>query len=408
MGEAWATEMGDEMDQQTPKRRLTRRTDDKMVAGVASGLAAYFDVEPVWIRLGFVASLVLGGSGAIAYLVLVMVIPKEGEPGPTPAAQTVERVATSLRDRPGWVGLAALVIGSLIVLERLLLWPNSVLWGVALIVVGVVLFRRHEEARAPAADGPADVSAPGTMLSSTVTTSAPSGGTATDEPIPVPDEPTRRVRAKRARSPLGWMTIGTVLMAEGVAASLDASGVLTVSPARYLALALTIVGVGMGVGAWWGRARGLMVIALLLIPLTFAASVVRVPLTGGIKSEVISPADAADFLPVYHLAAGEIIFDLRGVTPAELPVAITATVGAGTIQVLVPAGVSVHVRGKVGIGEIDLFGRVTSGTNLIAERTVEGLPGKGSYDLNLETSLGTVEVSRVERAPFPFLPEEAQ
>src|SRR5690349_12113363 len=37
------------------KRRLYRNPDEKMIGGVASGISAYFDVDPVWIRLAFVA-----------------------------------------------------------------------------------------------------------------------------------------------------------------------------------------------------------------------------------------------------------------------------------------------------------------------------------------------------------------
>jgi phage shock protein C len=62
-------------------RRLTRSTKDRMVAGVAGGLAEYIDVDPVAVRIGFVvASLLLGGiGGPIIYLLMWAVVPEEGK-----------------------------------------------------------------------------------------------------------------------------------------------------------------------------------------------------------------------------------------------------------------------------------------------------------------------------------------
>jgi phage shock protein PspC (stress-responsive transcriptional regulator) len=60
---------------------LTRSTKDRMVAGVAGGLAEYLDVDPVAVRIGFVvASILLGGiGGPILYLVMWAVVPEEGK-----------------------------------------------------------------------------------------------------------------------------------------------------------------------------------------------------------------------------------------------------------------------------------------------------------------------------------------
>ncbi len=58
------------------KKRLYRSTDDKMIAGVCGGIAEYFDIDPVIVRLVFVALLVGAGSGFLAYLVLYVVVPE--------------------------------------------------------------------------------------------------------------------------------------------------------------------------------------------------------------------------------------------------------------------------------------------------------------------------------------------
>ncbi|OQX78054.1 MAG: hypothetical protein B6D64_07355 [Bacteroidetes bacterium 4484_276] len=57
-------------------KRLYRDPDGRMIAGVSSGLAAYFNVDPVWIRVIFIVSLFISGAGLIAYIVLWIVIPE--------------------------------------------------------------------------------------------------------------------------------------------------------------------------------------------------------------------------------------------------------------------------------------------------------------------------------------------
>src|SRR5204862_6251080 len=60
-------------------RRLERSRSDRMVAGVAGGLARYFDIHPAVYRVGFVVLTLLGGAGIIIYIAAALVIPKEGE-----------------------------------------------------------------------------------------------------------------------------------------------------------------------------------------------------------------------------------------------------------------------------------------------------------------------------------------
>lgn len=58
-----------------PKKRLYRDTDDLVIAGVASGLARYFDIDPVIIRLIFVVSVFFNGLGILAYFIFWLVVP---------------------------------------------------------------------------------------------------------------------------------------------------------------------------------------------------------------------------------------------------------------------------------------------------------------------------------------------
>jgi phage shock protein PspC (stress-responsive transcriptional regulator) len=60
----------------TESRRLFRDPDDHLAAGVCAGIASYFDIQPVWIRLAFAAAFCFFGSGLFLYIILWLVIPK--------------------------------------------------------------------------------------------------------------------------------------------------------------------------------------------------------------------------------------------------------------------------------------------------------------------------------------------
>jgi len=57
-------------------RRLFRDPDNRLVAGVCAGIANYFDINAVWIRLAFALIVLAGGAGIILYIILWIVIPK--------------------------------------------------------------------------------------------------------------------------------------------------------------------------------------------------------------------------------------------------------------------------------------------------------------------------------------------
>lgn len=58
------------------KRKLFRDPDDHILGGVCAGLASYFDIDTVWVRLAFVLTIFAGGAGLLAYIVLWVVVPK--------------------------------------------------------------------------------------------------------------------------------------------------------------------------------------------------------------------------------------------------------------------------------------------------------------------------------------------
>ncbi|MGH3443115.1 MAG: PspC domain-containing protein [Nitriliruptorales bacterium] len=95
----------------TDGRRLTRSETDKMIAGVAGGLAQYFNIDPTLVRVAFVLLAVFGGSGLIVYLVMWLIVPAEsrvaGHPrdtmreGASEMRESAERLADDVRETFG-------------------------------------------------------------------------------------------------------------------------------------------------------------------------------------------------------------------------------------------------------------------------------------------------------------------
>ncbi|TAJ17092.1 MAG: PspC domain-containing protein [Dehalococcoidia bacterium] len=134
-------------------RRLTRSRDDRMIAGVAGGLAEYFDVDPSLVRIALVVLGVMsGGTAVLFYAGAWLVLPEASEPTtplgapttPTAEAHTEARHRRHRRRRrtPGLVwGLLLIGVGALLLAREadIVLPPAEGVLAVALIVVGVLL-----------------------------------------------------------------------------------------------------------------------------------------------------------------------------------------------------------------------------------------------------------------------------
>jgi len=57
-------------------KKLSRSVKDKVIGGVAGGLAEYFEIDPVLVRVLFVVSLFFHGAGFIAYIILWIIVPE--------------------------------------------------------------------------------------------------------------------------------------------------------------------------------------------------------------------------------------------------------------------------------------------------------------------------------------------
>jgi phage shock protein PspC (stress-responsive transcriptional regulator) len=56
--------------------RMYRDTDHRIIGGVCSGMGAYWDIDPLIIRVIFVALVLAGGVGVLVYLILYIVLPE--------------------------------------------------------------------------------------------------------------------------------------------------------------------------------------------------------------------------------------------------------------------------------------------------------------------------------------------
>jgi len=66
------------------RKRLYRDTENKLLGGVCSGIAYYFGIDTIWIRLAFFLAFFIWGFGPVIYLVLWFVTP--------PAKSTIEKL----------------------------------------------------------------------------------------------------------------------------------------------------------------------------------------------------------------------------------------------------------------------------------------------------------------------------
>ncbi len=61
-------------------RKFYRSKQDRVIGGVAGGLAEYFDVDPVIVRVVFVLAALGWGVSILAYIVLWIITPESPEP----------------------------------------------------------------------------------------------------------------------------------------------------------------------------------------------------------------------------------------------------------------------------------------------------------------------------------------
>ena len=72
-------------------KKLYRSRTDRKISGVCGGLAKYFDVDPVIVRVIAVVSIFVTGVSIIAYIVMALVVPLENSQVTTPEGESERR-----------------------------------------------------------------------------------------------------------------------------------------------------------------------------------------------------------------------------------------------------------------------------------------------------------------------------
>jgi hypothetical protein len=189
--------------------------------------------------------------------------------------------------------------------------------------------------------------------------------------------------------------------------ALDNLDVVDLGLGQVLAVFLTVLGGGLLVGAWWGRAWGLIPVGLLAVPVVALTALAGpVPVEGGVAERLFQPTTPAEVRPSYRLAGGELILDLSKITFGPGAPPIEASVAGGRVLVVVPDEVAADVRGRVGVGSLDLLGHVENGAQVDATVTEPAAkpPAKGTAPtvrLDLMAGYGVIEVRRASD-PRPF------
>jgi phage shock protein PspC (stress-responsive transcriptional regulator) len=347
--------------QKSAPSRLVRRTDDKVIAGVCSGIAHYFGIDPVVVRVIVVVMTIFGGSGLLAYGVAWLMLPAND------GTKAIIDVGGDDSRRITVVVLAAVVL--------ILVFTGG--WGdpgrngdhllpIALIGGGAYLLLRNRDqddrdepnessSTPPAPPAPTapwtsdEVRAGATLADATALQPEPA---ATEAESWYVDDTPRPPATPRPRSWLTSAVLGVLLLGLGTLWMLSASHTIHPAAEDVIATCLIVVGAGLVLGAWFGRGRALIALGLALtLALTLVAAI-DVPLEGGAGDRLYRPVSVAQVPDAYRLAAGELVIDLTDLPRSERAIDIEATVVAGSLRVHVPADASIDVDAHVSAGQI--------------------------------------------------------
>jgi len=361
-----------------PGRRFTRSRDDRVLGGVAGGLAHTYGWDAGIVRVVVaVAAVVTGGAVAVAYGIAWLVVPEEST-GLT-GAETF-RGRRMRHARENWalpVGVLLVAAGMLGVAHRFAWRPfSNLFWPITLIGGGLaVLLVRHRDPALTdgSAEHPDDAVHDNALVTTPPTadpTSSPAASLATvttaEQPTvpayaghaPWPTgTPTPPVapRAPRERSMLGRLTWSALLLLAGGAALLSTTDAVDVDAGFVIALALVLVGIALVVGTWYGRSRGLIALALVLVLLASATAALDIPLRGGIGEEIHRVEDARNMQQKYELAIGHLVIDLRNVTSADRTLHFSARDTIGQLEIVLPTDAAVDIRTRVGAGDAQVL-----------------------------------------------------
>ncbi|HEU4568184.1 MAG TPA: PspC domain-containing protein [Marmoricola sp.] len=378
--------------------RMRRSRTDRYLGGVAGGLARHLDIDPTVVRVLFVVTSFFGGAGLLAYLALWLLVPEEGS----------DHARVQLRGDTRRTVI--FVVGAIAVLVLLgNAWGGN--WGFwhfswVLVAIGLVALllasrdqRHHGQAGPPAGHDAAAPQQPSPYDEPTAPVA-----TATDEPAgpqppapwqpPVPPPPAPRPR----RTGIIWFWPTLALIAIGLGVLAVVGGSQDLAAGSYAALALAIIGAMLVLGAFVGRAGGLILLGLLTsIALLATTAVGQTGYDWHNRTLSRTPASTAAVQDDYHVKTGSIYLDLSQVGDPQGLDGRTVDVHlkAGQIHVLVPENVDVDIDAELKFaGDIDVAGQNHSGLHPVLRTTLDGGPDAPQLNLDLSGQVGQITVFR--------------
>lgn len=135
-------------------KRLFRSKTDQIIAGVCAGIANYFEIDPVIVRIVFVLFTLAGGGGVLLYILLWVVIPLE-DSSSSSIEQTIKSNSSEIKakvknvteswdqgkNRQVWAWFL-ICIGVFLLLSNLgafALFRFDLIWPVIIVAIGVIL-----------------------------------------------------------------------------------------------------------------------------------------------------------------------------------------------------------------------------------------------------------------------------
>lgn len=215
------------------------------------------------------------------------------------------------------------------------------------------------------------------------------------EPDPATPVVVRRRDARSARRLrlVALIVVGLALTGLGI---LDSQGV-AIPVAAYFGAALLVVGLTLVAATWFGRARGLLPVGLLLlVGLLVTSSTSPVAHIDDWNKSSVAYTQLSELPPGGDIRdAGNLHVDLSRL-PVTTDMAHNAHLDVGNLEVTVPSDVNVVVRYTVDVGRVRAYGAdVKAGPDLRGEvPDPTPLEGRPTLTLDLSVDAGTVEVHR--------------
>jgi len=184
-------------------------------------------------------------------------------------------------------------------------------------------------------------------------------------------------------------------LATGLLGIIDLAGA-SVRGSAYVAVPLAVVAAALILGAWYGRARWLIAVGIVLsLVLGIVAAAERAEVRGG--STTWRPTTVELLNTTYTIGAGSAVLDLSMLDFTGRSETVDVRVGVGDLTIIVGSRVDVRVEASVDIGNGDVFGTQWNGvgqsTRTFADNGADG-PGGGELSIQASVDVGNLEVRR--------------